>query len=160
VISRRTFIALSSSALVSCSRGTTALPVAATDLVQVTVDLRYNDIRNAVTPDEAPTSPYCGGKPKFCSSSHVRDIHDPVAIKLLADFVNARLDGWYEPFTGLPIATIHVRFWREQKIVSIFGSGTNFFSRGGFPSEKIIAAKPNELAEFYQLAHLDVTRRS
>jgi hypothetical protein len=160
VISRRAFIALSGSALVSCSRGTSALPVGAVDLVQVTVDLRRVDMLNPVTPDEAPTSPYCGGKPKFCSSTHVRDIHDPAAIKSLADFVNARLDGWYEPMTGLPISTINVKFWREQKAVATFGAGTNFFSRGGFPSQKIIGAKANELTKFYKLAHLDIAPKS
>jgi hypothetical protein len=49
---------------------------------------------------------------------------------------------------------VKVYFWKEQRQVGTFGAGISFFSRGGFPSEKIIHASDEQIEEFYKLAHI------
>jgi hypothetical protein len=45
-----------------------------------------------------------GASASFRSNVDIGDIRDPNAIGALLRFVNALLDGWYEPWGGLPIS--------------------------------------------------------
>lgn len=155
MISRRLLIPLFASAFAGVARGEPALAISSADLVQVAVDLR----RMAVQPlppgsDETPASPYCGDKPQWCSLTHVRDLRHPRVIGALMAFVNSYAEGWYEPWYGTPISRVQIYFWKEQHRVGTFGSGEKFFSRGGFPDDKIIHASDEQIEEFYKLAHI------
>ena len=88
------------------------------------------------------------------TSEHVRDLRDQETIGTLLAFVNDRLSGWYDPWSGTPIATARVYFWKERRVVGMFGSGANFFSRGQFPAERIIRASADQISQFHRLAHL------
>lgn len=155
MISRRSLFIFVATSLAACGRGERARSIASADLLQVTADLRHQIVTALPSgSDERPTSPYCGGRPQFCSASHVRDVRDPTAISAVISFVNARLDGWYEPWYGLPVPNLEIHFWQGNSRVGTFGSGTNFFSRGGFPHQKIISASAAEIGEFHRLVHI------
>ncbi len=154
-VTRRALIGGGIALLTGCTQYSAALPIPACDYVQVAIDLRrHPSLRVAPPASGAPTSEYCRGQPQHCSSTHVRDIRDSRAVATLADFVNARLEGWYEPMAGVPIPEIEIFFRRGEKTVATFGSGSSFFSRGGFPSQKIITAAAAEIATFHSLAHI------
>ena len=155
MISRRLFVPLFASTLASCSRGQSALPIGPADLVQVAADVH----RRPVPPlpagsNETPTSAYCGGKPQWCSLTHVRDLRDPTVIGALTTFVNSYLLGLYDPWYGMPIGDVETYFFAEQRRIGTFGSGSNFFSRGAFPQSRVISASEVQIEEFHKLVHL------
>lgn len=153
MFSRRILLILFSSALVGRASGFTAYSVPATDLVQVTADPTRISIVPASGSEERPVSEYCNGKPDWCSMKHVRDIHNPQAISVLQGFVDQRLDGWSE--TGdSPIPDVEINFIRNGTIVGTFGSGPNFFVRGGGPEQVVRKARDSEISEFHRLAHI------
>jgi hypothetical protein len=133
----------------------TALPILKADLVQVAVDLRRSQhTQSADWASEAPISTYCGGKPENCSRTHVRDIRSAPAIEALLEFVNMRLSGWSVPSFGLPIGDVEINFFEDGKRTGTFGSGVQFFSRGGFPEVKFRDASLIEIQQFRELAHI------
>jgi hypothetical protein len=84
------------------------------------------------------------------TSTHVKNLRDPIAIQKLLRFVNDHLDGWYE-LMHMPIESVNAIFFLENRPVAMFGSGLNFFVRGQFPRSKIIIAENHELRDFDRL---------
>jgi hypothetical protein len=152
---RRGFLSLLLTAAAHDATADEALAISNVDLIQVAVDLR----RMTVSPladqsDEFPSSPYCRGKPEFCSLKHVRDLRNPAIIDAVTAFVNQRLSGWRVPWFESPIDDVQLYFWRDQRHIATFGSGRNYFSRGTFPHHKFITASPDELEKFHKLARI------
>jgi hypothetical protein len=121
-----------------------ATPLESADLVKVFVDLTSRPVPSFQPGADETLDRQTG------TSTHVKNLRDPVAIQKLLRFVNDHLDGWYEPM-HMPIESVDAIFFLENRPVAMFGSGLNFFVRGQFPGSKIILAEKHELRDFDQL---------
>ena len=121
-----------------------AAPLESADLVKVFVNLTSRPV-----PSFQPGADETLDR-KTGTSTHVKNLRDPVAIQELLHFVNDHLDGWYEPI-HMPIESVSAIFFLENRPVAMFGSGLNFFVRGPFPRSKIILAENHELRDFDRL---------
>lgn len=78
-------------------------------------------------------------------------IDDPARVAAIVGFVNARREGWEQPWTGVPVGRLGVTFYRGREVRGSFQVGTNFFEsqrEGGFFSRD---ATSQEVAQFRQL---------
>jgi hypothetical protein len=56
-------------------------------------------------------------------SHDIAEIRDPQQILALTRFVNRYSDGWDRPWYGIPVADVHVGFYRGESILGHFGVG-------------------------------------
>jgi hypothetical protein len=82
-------------------------------------------------------------------------IDDPVRVKAIVSFVNARGSGWETSPFGVPVPAVNAQLYVEGKFLGKFGAGHNFFetNRGcGFCSR---SASTEEVTEFLKLLDVD-----
>jgi hypothetical protein len=82
-------------------------------------------------------------------------ITDPVRVRAIVNFVDARASGWVIPWAGVPVPRVSAGFFRratDRGAVHYFGAGRGFFEASSRPGD--FASRPatdGEVAEFLRL---------
>lgn len=87
----------------------------------------------------------------------LRVLRDPVAVRALVRFVDARNSHWEIPWAGVPVPQVRAEFYDTTGFRGSFGGGPGFFETQRQDLFASRHATPEDIAEFARLVGVAVT---